>query len=272
MINDLARVADTIGFEILGDTNPLSGGIDFRTFTTFQGNTLDFGPFDLTLQGPLSVQFSTGGRGIRGYDVAFSTATSSASAPSPLNYVFNVDSGNQQATISGSLLLDGALSINELGFYDLRLNVSSRQTTDSTGLFADGTRQDDFDIGPIDVSGNIYADILAAVFDPIFDQAGVPNLFSDFSGREKLQDAILAQTQVVAADLQPTSPLRVAEVGSRLFSDAAAGAVRSNASRVATAGGQPRVVIPAPPTLALLLVSVPLILSRRAWRRRHGWA
>ncbi len=272
LINDLAYAADTIGFELLGAKNPLTGGIDFLTFTNFQGNTLDFGPFDVTLQGPMSVQFSSGGRGIRGYEFAFSTATSSANNPSPLNYTFNIDSGNQLATISGSLLLDGALSVDELGFYDLRLNVSSRQTTDESGRFSNDTQQHDFDLGPIDVSGNIYADILAVVFDPIFEQVGAPNIFADFSGRQKLEAAILAQTQVVATGLQPTTPQRVAEVGSRLFSDVTASSVRSTASSVAAAGGQGRVVIPAPPTLALLLLSVPVIFSRRILRRRHGAA
>lgn len=266
-INDLAYGLDFVGFDLVGNKNPLTGGLDFSTFTTFRGNTLDFGPFDLTLEGPVSFEASYGGRVIRSLDLSFTTAAPGGGQPVPLDYTFNFDTGNQQTAVSGSLLMDGNFSINEFGFYDLQLRYSSRQTVDQSGRFADGSRQNDFDIGPINVSGNVFADILAAVFDPLFERSGAPNVFAQFSGREQLQRALFAESESFLAD-------RPIPAAARTRADGSDGIVTALAalggSAVPSSAGV-RSVVPAPATLVLLVLSLPLILTG-TWRRRRGGA
>jgi len=269
VINDLARGLHYTGFTLSGDENLLSGGADFRAFTVFQGNPLDFGPLDLTLQGPVLFEFSTGGRGIKSLDIAFTTATSSADPAVPLTYALNLDAGNQEASIAGSLLVDGNFSINEFGFYDLTLRYSSRQDITALGPLTDGSRQNDFDLGPIDISGNIFADVLAAVFDPLFEQAGTPNVFAQFSGREKLQKAILAEAEQIRTDLAASSESGAGmDVGANVYAHPLAIGTGDAIAQVRS--GHRRSVIPIPSTLVLLALPLPVLLARQLRRRRHA--
>lgn len=238
---------DALGFNVVGQHNFLSGGEDILINNTFVGNPLDFGIGDLTLQGPVSLQVSRGDRFLNTLDIDFSTAINRNVTASPLNYTLNVDVGPQETTISGSLLVDGSLSINEFGFYDLSMTYSSRQTVTNEGRFSNDTRTYDADFGPINVSGNIYADVLAVLTDPIFDATGTVNIFESFSGRTQLQNSLNEAASRVIAESGVTfdaadSPLPIAGI-----------------------------VVPEPPLVLMLLIGVPLLLSRRITAlRRHS--
>jgi hypothetical protein len=68
---------------------------------------------------------------------------------------------------------------NKLGTYDITLQASNR-TDVSTVSSPDGAGLPDFDydIGPINLTGNIYIDALAAITDPFFDRFGAVNPFA----------------------------------------------------------------------------------------------
>ncbi len=179
--NDLAFALGYAGFNIAGDRNVLSGGNDYIINTQFRGNPLDFGVFELTLQGPISAQMSTGGRFVDELEFHFQTALSDGQASTPLSYNLTCDACGQATEVAGSVLVDGDLIVNELGCYSFQLEYSSRQDVTQDGL-VDGEFTNDFDIGPINVQGNIYFDLIALVLDPLFTAAGAENPFKALSG------------------------------------------------------------------------------------------
>ncbi|MHC4234533.1 MAG: hypothetical protein ACYSUQ_05405 [Planctomycetota bacterium] len=187
VFGDVLVGLDHAGFQFAGQHNPLSDGATVGTARNFNNTVLDFGPTDLTLTGPVSASFTTGGRGIRTLDFALNVG-----APgNPLFYSYVDDLGASQLRVDGSTVFDVNGSINQFGWYDLQFQFSSRQTASNTGRFAntDGTMLD-FDVGPIDVSGNIFADLLATVTDPFFESSGYENVFASFSGRTARENSL----------------------------------------------------------------------------------
>jgi len=283
------------GFDIRGGHNVLSGGTDLLITNTFQGRKFDFGATELTLSGPLSLDFSTGGRLLPGVDVALTTAASSDLNATPLSYNLNFDVGGQQSSISGTLLIDGAVSLNRLGWYELNIDTSSRQTVVNDGRFDNGQKTFDFDVGPINVRGNIFADMLAAVTDPFFKAANTQNIFAGFSGQARLkqvlntrlEDAVtgfaggvtassrtvqtlspfadlfvLSPTDLSAEEVRP-SDRQLAEAAVFDHADNARSPSHSALSRFDTTAPAPAGVVPEPSVLLLMLLGVPAILSRR---------
>ena len=269
------------GFNIEGQHNYLSGGNDYRISKFFtselSGNPLDFGTWELTLGGPISIDVSTGGRLIDEIEIHFQTATSSAGVPQPLSYDLACDVCSQASQISGSILIDGDLTINEFGCYDFHLEYSSRQSVEQNGPFDDGDITNDFDIGPIDISGNIYADILALIFDPIFERMEVENPFASFSGQLQLEKAIerisaeQAKQALLAEDLllDTGSPLTFQPdvVGLTPAGEMAMEDIFSVESGTAA----PRGVVPEPSTVLFIILGAPLIGSKRLRDRIFGW-
>ena len=245
-IEDAAFGLGYVGFDIQGQRMPLTGGFDVLVSRDFIGNPLDFGPWDVTLQGPLSLSVNYGGRAVREWEVGLNTASTENSANAPLNYVLNYDAGGQETQITGNLLIDSNVAINQFGFYEIELAYSSRQTVVRDGRFANDETDFDFDVGPIVVSGNIYADILAALTDPLFDAAGRQNPFESFSATSKINDAM----QTAFADLEQL-------LAGTLDAGSAATLLAATTSR---ATGH---VVPEPPILFLMAVAVPLLLGRR---------
>jgi hypothetical protein len=170
------------GFQFNGARNFLSGGADLVVSRNFTGQTLDFGATQLTITGTPVFRFSTGGRGLQTLDISLDTNNT------PLTYTLITDSGSQTTTINGSFLLDAATTINSFGWYDLTLDASSRQDITQDGRFNNDTTQNDFDIGPIHVRGNLFADLAASITDPLFKALGVDNIFASFSGAAQFQD------------------------------------------------------------------------------------
>jgi hypothetical protein len=77
--------------------------------------------------------------------------------------------------------------VNALGFYDMIVNISNTGEFQADGLLGEDSGTLDFDIGPINLSGHIFADLLAALTDNLYAQAGVENPFREFSLRATRQ-------------------------------------------------------------------------------------
>lgn len=291
--DEVAIGLGSAGFDIRGGHNVLSGGTDILVTNTFQGQTFDFGALELTLNGPLSLDLSTGGRLLSNLDIALTTAASSDFNAAPLTYELAYDVGGQQTSITGTLLIDGAVSLNRFGWYELNVDYSSRQTVVNDGRFDTGVQDFDFDLGPINVRGNIFADILAVVTDPFFEAVNAPNVFASFSGQQQLKRVLEARLEQTVAQWasEIVSPPTASELRSP-FSDLSP----SNAQQPSDASAQERDpnrailaafdptggvlspigfasdsvdavafsgVVPEPSVLLLMLLGVPAILSRR---------
>jgi len=182
-----------------------------------------------------------------------------------LSYLWDIDVGGQQSQVGGNLLIDGSFSINSFGFYELDLEYSSRQTVIREGRFANDEQDFDFDVGPVTVRGNIFADILAALTDPIFDATNTINIFESFSGRLPLEDALEdarndALSRLVDGKIFGEDGLRV----SAIAIDALTGGNFGSPLDVARS----RAVTPEPTVMVLMLLGAPLVFRRRRRRAR----
>ncbi len=158
--------------------NYLGKGWDFDATAFYSGQTFRFGLADLTLgeTNSSSVAISAGYT-LRGLPQArFSMETSR-----PLSYTMKANYGVQDLTATGNILLDIDTTINALGFYDLTFHISNRGQFQTEGFAGTDQGTLDFDAGPIVVSGNIFADVLAAFTQPFFTAAGTENPFAKFS-------------------------------------------------------------------------------------------
>jgi hypothetical protein len=160
--------------------NYLGKGWDFDTTAVYTGQTYHFGLADLTLGGTSAspVQVSAGYT-LRGLPSArFSMKTSN---PEGLSYTLKANYGAQDLTATGSVLINVDTTINALGFYDTTFQISNRGTYQTDGLAGKDQGTLAFDAGPIVVSGNAYADLLAAITQPFFTASATENPFAKFS-------------------------------------------------------------------------------------------
>ena len=180
------------GFLIATNKDDMSNTATVVAANNFQGNTINFGDFDLTVAGPVTAMLTTGGREIPTLNLTLSTGllninpngVVTVGPAQPLAYTFNFDSGTNTTNVTGNFLFDSRFSINTFGSYDLRFQFGNRQTTTLDGRFDGTTGQNfDFDIGPVDFEGNLFADLLATITDPFFEATGSENIFALFSGR-----------------------------------------------------------------------------------------
>jgi hypothetical protein len=262
----LAPAAEFVGFDLFGNHNPLSGGIDFLATNEFEASSpFDFGAWNVALDGPLSLEVSTGGRLLSQFDVHLTTGVNGDAAAIPLTYAYTLDTGPQVIQVNGSVLADVDFALNRLGYYDLQVFASGRQTSAIDGEVT-GTK--DFDTGPITISGNIFADALAVLTDPLFDRAGQPNLFVRLSGNDTLE-ALLAGTtsdRIASAD---SDSKRIAEIAYKVI--VPPGIENGNGNGPPggfnPGNGQGGPAVPEPAVLALMLVGAPVLFLRQ-WRGR----
>jgi len=256
---------DAAGFNVTGGSNPLSGGRHTQIDRTFVGETLDFGATELQLLGPISMSFGHGGRTIRTFDLSFSTQGQ------PFQYIYSADTGGQETLISGSFALDGDFSINSFGFYDLTMFFSSRQDIDTQGRFSnvEGAEQE-LDLGPVDISGNIFADVLAVLLDPVFEAAGAENIFASFSSRGGLDQSLFSAIQGLPTNAGGGLSLRSGASGSI---DVGQGAGTIPEFAFVGVGYDPVgsvIPIPEPASACLLLAGLATIAARQGLRRRKA--
>jgi len=264
-VNTAVRGLDLVGFNYYGGQNVLTGGREFLATNTFNGNPLEFGPWSLTLQGPLSTGFSIANRPFQSFEFTFGTSASSSATASPLTYSLNYNLGDQSASFSGSLLIDGGARIDRLGFYSVNLDVSSRATAANSGAGATSNAFD-LDLGPVNIAGNVFIDALAVLTAPLFDNAGVESPFASLTARNQLQAIVDIQTTELLSLLQTglTPGDTTAQRGFSLaLPDQAAagpGLLPFNAAGI---------VVPEPTVLVLLVVGGLSVASLRAMRSRR---
>lgn len=263
VFRDIGMGLGYVGFNVQGQRNVLSGGIDFSINRNFVGKPLDFGIWDLAMAGPLALEVSTGGRLIPQVDIRLATARLGGGAASPLSYQLNYDLGAQSVQIDGTLLLDVDMSLNVLGFYDLTFNYETQQEVVREGMFVNDEQSSDFQFEPINVSGNIFVDVLAVLTQPIFDQAGVANPLASLGGRAK--PGMLTQSLLLAALAAGDNPIDLIPVDLRALNAADSVAFFTFQPMLppgASSGLAPAGVVPEPSVLILMLLGAPLILRR----------
>ena len=84
-----------LGFDLRGTRNPIGNDIDLLITNSFRGDSLNLGVWDLTLNGPISLQMSAGGRVLSRLDFALNTAVDSDRQSVPLTYELFFDVGGQ---------------------------------------------------------------------------------------------------------------------------------------------------------------------------------
>lgn len=270
VFRDIPLALNQAGFNLEGSRNPLSGGADFSLNRNFIGNPLDFGAWDLTLSGPISLDFSTGGRQLSQLDIALTTAPNGRSAATPLSYLLNYDVGGQSMQVDGTLLIDAEFSLNAFGFYDFELRYSSRQNVARDGRFANDDQTDDFDFGPISVSGNIFADVLGLITQPFFDRTGGFNPFTSFSGRLQLDELSSALAKSTLSDLASGGDPVADDRSVMLATASPDGSLTGSTAWFALSGpvagtvlNPSGVMVPEPTVLLLMLLGIPAVMHRR---------
>ena len=256
--------------------NYLGKGWDFDATAFYSGQTYRFGWADLTLGAgqATSVQISAGYT-LRGLP----SARFSMSTNNPLAYTLNANYGVQDLTAVGSMLIDVDTTINALGFYDMTFHISNRGTFQTEGFAGQDQGTLDFDAGPIVVSGNIFADILAAITQPLFAAAGAENPFAKFSQKAvrglnaDLDLARLTALDAMSADQvgQAVNGLLVSAVlGQEPGTDPWA-SLTMNAGLLETSTSQDlrawNQTVPEPATLAMLALA---LAAGRPRRRRRA--
>ena len=258
-VSTAARGLELVGFTYFGEDNMLTGGREFLATNTFSGNPVEYGPWSLTLRGPLSTGFSVANRPFQSFEFSFGTAASGSAAVSPLTYSLDYNLGDVSASFSGSLVMDGGASIDRLGFYTLNLDISSRTTLSSSGGGMNSNEYD-WDLGPVNIAGNVYIDVLALLTAPLFEGAGVESPFASLSARNQMQAIVDTQTRELLELLQNgiTPGDATAQRG---FSLALADQPASGTGPFPfnTSG----IVVPEPTVFVLMLAGIPFLARRR---------
>ena len=264
------------GFNIQGNHNPLSNGVDLLVNRNLVGNPLDFGLGDLTLRGPVSFDVSTSNRLIPQIEIGLSTALDRRSTAQPISYLLNFDPGSQETSIAGTLLLDADLSINQMGFYNFDLIYSSRQDVARSGRFENDLQEFDNDLGPISMRGNLVFDGLALVTEPLFRALGTFNVFTSLSGPGSISDLLTGSPESILSEFADGSDAVSAEQ-SRLLAAAPVvefldvSANKPHVTRATVQSAPPSSVVPEPAVIVLLLLGLPVLArSPRRWRFGPG--
>lgn len=141
--------------ETLGQGYSLEFDRRFGADSAGRSETFDLGPVDMQLDGSTSM---TAGFTRRGFLIGSLNFNANA-----LNYVIRGKTGAQNTELNGTIDAGGNIEINQFGFYDASLiitNSNSRLLVD--GVVADDLAETNLEIGPINVQGNIFVDLLVA--------------------------------------------------------------------------------------------------------------
>lgn len=262
LVSDINRGFQLAGGSYLGDDNVLTGGREFLATNNFSGNSIDFGPWSLTLQGPLSTGFSIANRPFQSFSFSFGTTPTSRTTPSPLTYSLDFNLGDQSGRFSGSLLLDGGGSVDRLGFYTVRLDASSRNTLTR----GDGS-SDEFDsnLGPVNIAGNVYVDTIAFLTAPLFEAANIVSPFDSLTARAQIQSIVDTQTNQLLELLRngETPGNRTTQRGISLTTEST-GPFGTGVLDTPIASATGTGIVPEPTVVVLMLAGLPLLLRRKA--------
>ena len=213
---DLARSLQFAGFQIQGVKNPITQGGLLNVTQTFRGAPIDFGVTELNLVGTVRSQVAWDRRPLPSLTFVLD------SAGSPLQYALTHNLGLQDFVVRNTeddpfaeITFSMVTEVNALGFYDMLVNISNTGEFQTDGLLGEESGTLDFDIGPINLSGHIVADLLAALTDPLYAQAGVDNPFHEFSLRATRQRNGIDSEQIsqIEQKVAAGKPITDAEAG-----------------------------------------------------------
>ena len=187
----LLLLLEDFGYQFSGTRSFIRQGFSINASRNFTNSEFDYGMARLTLNGPLSFQFEAAKR--FGPSAEFSVSTLNQ----PLSYNLDINTGFQDFTAVGALLINSTAEINPLGFYDFGLFVSNRGTFTADGFLLVDSGTLDYDIGPVNTSGNIFIDALAVLTEPFWVAAGQPNPLAKISGRATKEAALTKKVDEV---------------------------------------------------------------------------
>jgi len=285
--------------------NRLGDGYTFEYFQFFGpdsfGNvdTYDFGPLTIQLgldpnlvgQQPVGIHNRAGFTRRFIPEVFFESQTGqrafnnlsgiSQFSPTPINYNISFNAGVQDFQWTGNALIDSEGRINILGFYDFELRVTNVGSFEAGGILLEDEQVTDFDIGPIDISGNIMFDVAASIIRTIFagpntDEIG-PRIVSGAAQKGKTVDDLLRQMEAGEALTQEEVEFLIRETFVQAVLDDPLGAIvnglpttfdgldgvslgldTASVSDTQSSGVVPvqQSLVPEPGTLALLLMGL----------------
>lgn len=237
--------------ETLGQGYSLEFNRSFGLDSGGRPETFDLGPVDLQLNGNTAM---TAGFTRRGFLIGSMNVNAQG-----LDYLLRAKSGIQDAELSGTIDANSTIEINQFGFYTINTlvtNSGSRLTVD--GVVADDFVATDLGVGPINIEGNIFIDILASgLAQAGVDTSGLETLFPrspiDQITNSIQQGALNAAT--AAGLLDGTAQVRGAAFGAELPSDL--DSIPTSLPNSAAAA------LPEPATLAMLLLGAIPLMRRR---------
>ncbi len=203
---DVALGLNLFDLNISGERNLLGDGWTINANAVYNNREFDMGCADLTLNGILNASAGYTTRCCPEGKFSLNTGNT------PLTYKFVIDTGAQNFYAEGSVLINIDTSINMLGFYDQTLQISNRGVYGFEGWAANDEKSMDFDVGPIDVSGNIFLDILAALTEPFFNSMGQGNPFSKLSQMSAKSVQLLTESEALQARLAAGEQLTDQEI------------------------------------------------------------
>ncbi|MHC5109642.1 MAG: hypothetical protein ACYTHJ_07165 [Planctomycetota bacterium] len=254
IIRDVRWGLEYAGFETSAWRDFIGNGINVEAVTVFPDIPIDIGIAEYSISGPMSMELYAGGRALDVVKLRFQTALQNNEPSVPITYTASYDVGGQQADITGSLLIDGEFTLNSFLFYSIELEYSSRQTVVRDGNIVDDELETDFDVGPLNIRGNIIADVLAAITSPLLGNDPETNPFIELSGRNQFKELLQSAKNPAVLDLA-TGALP-GDYG--FLAPAEADLEAAAASRNIGSVG----VVPEPAVLALMLVALPIALRR----------
>jgi hypothetical protein len=257
---------------VLGDGYRLEFDRTFGADSHGRPETLRFGGLgELTLSG--STQFTAG---YEDFASKFKTGFADLSI-SNLTYALKTTNGAEDVKLTGTLNVAGNLRINQLGFYDVTLQVSnSNSTATVNGIATDQTESTNFDVGPIVIQGNIFADaavsLLAALgvdtsqYSTLFPKSPADQITAAIQDNLQSASAAANGTAVAGAtDENPLAPLLLQTVLGGNQDAAAAltqGLVDGSLHGDSSGRTTPTAPLPEPGTLVLLILG-----TAPFWRR-----
>lgn len=251
--------------------NAISQGYDVTLSNSYNERRFDFGLSDLTLTGASTTQINLSKRLLPSIDLRSSTQGA------PMAYDFNINTGLQDINATGRVSWDNKASINALGFYDLKIDISNRGTFKTNGYADVDSGTTDTDLGPINISGNVFIDLLAVITEPLYQAANQPNPFSKISGRAARSAIDQLATDAIRAKIANGELLTDDEIDSVISASLLASILGEeipgldlSAAQLqgltATDGAQNQVARTVPEPITLVLLAGPLLLIRRARR------
>lgn len=201
------------------ERNLAGGGYTWESYRFFgedsygNPNTLDLGPLKVQLgQGPsIGSGQPIGVHNRIGYtttilpEVFFECQTGQRTynqfsgvsnfSPTPVRYNITLNTGIQDFTWEGDGLINTSGRINAMGFYDFELRFVNVGSYQADGMFLQDEQVTDFDVGPINASGNIGLDMLSGFLQNIGNPNGalVPRIISGGAQKDKRVDGLLAR-------------------------------------------------------------------------------